>query len=374
MARLGQRTSSGWVIGHIRRVPVVFAPSWFVMAVVLGVVFAPTIARVVPGAGTLTTVLAAASVPIMLVLGVLAHELAHGMAGHAVGSTPREYVLTLWGGHTQFASDMRTPGASAVVSVAGPLANAVLAVIAWFALGWTDSAMASLLWQIAALSNAVVAVFNLLPGYPLDGGRVLEAVVWRVTGDRLAGMTAAGWGGRVVAVLVVVVGLGRPLMTGLRPTIFTVLWVALLAGYLWTSSSQAVNVALARRSAAGLDLRAIAEPALALPASAPVSAADAAGDRRVVLLDDDGRVSGLVDPSVLAQVPHAARPGTPLSAVASVLSPSSVVSQLVGPDGVAAAAEAARTSQVVVLVDGPAGVVGVLGVARLEEALRRPRR
>lgn len=374
MARLGQRTSSGWVIGHIRRVPVVFAPSWFVMAVVLGVVFAPTIARVVPGAGTLTTVLAAASVPIMLVLGVLAHELAHGMAGHAVGSTPREYVLTLWGGHTQFASDMRTPGASAVVSVAGPLANAVLAVIAWFALGWTDSAMASLLWQIAALSNAVVAVFNLLPGYPLDGGRVLEAVVWRVTGDRLAGMTAAGWGGRVVAVLVVVVGLGRPLMTGLRPTIFTVLWVALLAGYLWTSSSQAVNVALARRSAAGLDLRAIAEPALALPASAPVSAADAAGDRRVVLLDDDGRVSGLVDPSVLAQVPHAARPRTPLSAVASVLSPSSVVSQLVGPDGVAAAAEAARTSQVVVLVDGPAGVVGVLGVARLEEALRRPRR
>ncbi|WP_324652811.1 site-2 protease family protein [Georgenia sp. H159] len=374
MARLGQRTSSGWVIGHIRDVPVVFAPSWFVMAVVLGVVFAPTIARAVPGAGTLTTVLAAASVALMLVLGVLAHELAHGMAGHAVGSTPREYVLTLWGGHTQFASDMRTPGASAVVSVAGPLANAVLALVAWFALGRTDSALASLLWQIAAVSNAVVAVFNLLPGYPLDGGRVLEAVVWRVTGDRLAGMTAAGWGGRVVAVLVVVVGLGRPFMLGLRPTIFTVLWVTLLAGYLWTSSSQAVNVALARRSAAGLDLRAIAEPAVALPASATVSAVDGAGDRRIVLLDDDGRVCGIVDPSVLAQVPPSARPGTPLSAVAAVLPPSSVVTQLVGAAGVAAAAEAARTSPLVVLVDGPAGVVGVLGVARLEEALRRPRR
>ena len=374
MARLGQRTSSGWVIGHIRRVPVVFAPSWFVMAVVLGVVFAPTITRVVPGAGVVATLLAAASIPLMLLLGVLAHELAHGMAGHAVGSTPREYVLTLWGGHTQFASDMRSPGASAVVSVAGPLANAVLALVAWFALGWTDTAMASLLWQIAAVSNAVVAVFNMLPGYPLDGGRVLEAIVWRVTGDRLAGMTAAGWGGRVVAVLVVVVGLGRPLMVGLRPTIFTVLWVTLLAGYLWTSSSQAVTVARARRSAAGLDLRAIAEPALALPSAAPVSAADGTGGRRIVLLDDDGRVGGLVDPSVLAQVPPTARQATPLSAVASVLQPSSVVTQLVGAAGVAAAAEAARTSALIVLVDGPAGVVGVLDVARLEEALRSARR
>lgn len=373
MARLGQRTSSGWVIGHLRGAPVVFAPSWFLMAAALGILFAPTITRVVPDAGTVATVLAAASVPLMLMLGVLAHEIAHGLAGHAVGSPPREYVLTLWGGHTQFTADMRTPGASALVSVVGPLANAVLALLAWLALGQTDSALGSVLWQIAALSNAVVAVFNLLPGYPLDGGRILEAAVWRITGDRLTGMSAAGWGGRVVAVLVVVAGLGRPLSLGLRPTIVTVLWVALLAGYLWTSSSQAINVARARRSAAGLDLRQIAEPALTLPATAPVAAADGFAGRRVVLLDDGGRVNALVDPAILAQVPPAARSTTPLSAVASVLSPASVVTQLYGAPGVAAAAQAARTSPVLVLVDGDAGVVGLLTVARLEEALRRPR-
>src|SRR5690625_6239982 len=81
MARRGQRTSSGWVIGHFGRTPVVFAPSWFVMAVVIGAVFAPTITRVVPGSSLLTVVLAAAAVPLMLLLGVLAHELAHGLAG-----------------------------------------------------------------------------------------------------------------------------------------------------------------------------------------------------------------------------------------------------------------------------------------------------
>ena len=373
MTRLGQRTTSGWVIGRIRGVPVVFAPSWFLMAAVLGVIVAPTITRVVPDVTTTATVLAAASVPVTLMIGVLAHEIAHGLVGQAVGSPPREYVLTLWGGHTQFDADMRTPGASALVSVVGPLANAVLAGVAWYALGFTDSPLASVLWQIAALSNAAVAVFNLLPGYPLDGGRILEAAVWKVTGDRVAGLSAAGWGGRVVAVAVVVAGLGRPLALGLRPTTFTVLWVGLLAFYLWMGSSQAVNTARARRRAAGIDLRTVAQPALALPASAPVTAADAAGGRRVVLLGPGGEVAGLVDDAVLAQVPPAARATTPLSAVASVLPPTSVVTRLTGAEGVGAAAQAARTSPVVVLVDGAAGVVGVLTVDRLEEALRRTR-
>src|SRR5690606_5999851 len=90
----------------------------------------------------------------------------------------------------------------------------------------------------------------------------------------------------------------------------------------------------------------------------------------LVLLDEGGRVSGLVDPSVLSQVPPHARPTTPLSAVASVLPAESVVTELLGADGVGAAARAARTSPVVVLADGPAGIVGVLTVDRLEEALR----
>ncbi|HLV05517.1 MAG TPA: site-2 protease family protein [Actinomycetaceae bacterium] len=374
MARLGRRTASGWVIAHIRGVPVVFAPSWFVMAVVLGLVFAPVLTPLVPGAGGLAALAVAAAVPLMLLLGVLAHELAHGMAGHAVGSPPREYVLTLWGGHTQFATDMRTPGAAALVSIVGPLANAVLAVAAWLAMDAAQSVLAAVLWQIAAVSNAVVAGFNLLPGYPLDGGRVMEALVWRVTGDRLTGLAVAGWGGRVVAVLVAVGGLARPFVQGTRPSLFTVLWVALLAGYLWTSAGQAVRIARARRSAAGIDLRLLAEPAVALPAGAPVAAADAAAGRRVVLTDEAGRVCGLVDPAVLAQVPPAARAETPLSAVATVLPPTSVVTQHTGAAGVAAAAQAGRTSPVVVLADHTGVVVGVLPLQRLDEALRRSAR
>jgi len=370
MARRGQRTSSGWVIGHFGRTPVVFAPSWFVMAVVIGAVFAPTITRVVPGSSLLTVVLAAAAVPLMLLLGVLAHELAHGLAGHAVGAPPREYVLTLWGGHTQFATDMRTPGASALVSVAGPAANAVLAVGAWAVLGIVDSPLAVVLWQIAALSNGIVAAFNLLPGYPLDGGRILEAAVWKLTGDRLTGMVVAGWGGRVVAAGVVVAGLALPFLQGRRPTLFTLFWVLLLAGYLWSASGQAVKVAHARRSAARIDLRSLAEPALMLPATAPVSAAQQAAGRRVVLLDEHGQVTGLVDSSVLAQVPPGAQDSTALSAVSVALPPSSVVTSFQGADAVAAAAQVARHSPVVVLAEPGRGIIGIVHVAHLEQALR----
>ena len=371
MARVGERTPSGWVIGHIRRTPVVFAPSWFVLAVVLGVIVAPTITRVVPDVGLLTTVLAAASVPIMLLLSVLAHELCHGMAGHAVDAPPREYVLTLWGGHTQFATEMRSPGASALVSVAGPAANAGLALLAWLVLGQVTEPLAYMLWQIAALSNGIVAVFNLLPGLPLDGGRVLEAAVWKVTGNRDTGTLAAGWGGRIVVVLLAVVMLGLPFLRDQRPTILTALWVVLLGSYLWSSSSQAIHVVHARRRAAGIDLRALAEPAVAMRAATAVTALDdlALGARRVVLLDDAGQVSGLVEPSSAVQVPPHLRATTPLSAVARTLPAGSVVTVLHGAAAVAAAAQVARTAPVVVLADGAAGIVGVLTVSRLEQAL-----
>ncbi|MEE6286174.1 site-2 protease family protein [Georgenia sp. MJ173] len=371
MARLGEHTPSGWVIGHIRRTPVVFAPSWFLLAIVLGAIVAPTITRVVPDVGALTTILAAASVPLMLLLSVLAHELCHGMAGHAVGAPPREYVLTLWGGHTQFVTDMRTPGASALVSVAGPAANAVLALGAWLVLGQTTEPLAFVLWQIAALSNGVVAVFNLLPGLPLDGGRVLEAAVWKLTGNRDTGTLAAGWGGRAVVVLLAVVMLGLPLLRGGRPTIISALWVVVLGSYLWASSGQAVRLVHARRRAAGIELRALAEPAVAMPDAAPVATLDdpALAGRRVVLLDDAGRVSGLVEPSSAGQVPPDARGTTPLSAVAVALPATSVVTVLSGAAAVSAAAHAARSTPVVVLADGAAGVVGVLAIARLEQAL-----
>ncbi|MEE6273260.1 site-2 protease family protein [Georgenia wangjunii] len=379
--RWGSRAPSGWYLGRLGGTPLFLAPSWIIIAVVLGVIFYPTVAIVAPGLGPVALVAAVAVVPLMLVVSVLAHEVAHGVTGRAVGAPPAEYVLTLWGGHTQFSRELRSPGASALVSVAGPAANAVLALAAWWLLGVLDPApLGSLLLQAATLSNAVVAVFNLLPGLPLDGGRVLEALVWKVTGDRLRGTIAAGWGGRAVVVGLVVVFVLRPLLAGTSPTLTTVIWVALLGAYLWSAAGQTIVTARALRHAAGLDLRTLADPALTVRADEPLAALDAllAGRTEVpvLLVDADGRVSALVDPAAAGRVPAAARSTTPLTAVATAVPPEAVLTTLVGPRAAGAAAHAARSSRVVVLLDGERRTVSVLPVARLERALagRAPRR
>src|SRR5699024_5726247 len=137
-------------------------------------------------------------------------------AAKARGIRAREYVITLWGGHTSFGAGLRTPADSAIVSVSGPAANVFLAVIGW-GLGQATSGMTGLAVAAFTYTNAFVAVFNMLPALPMDGGKLLEAAVWRITGNRLRGTLLGGRTGQVLAVTVVVVTLGVPLLQGYRP-------------------------------------------------------------------------------------------------------------------------------------------------------------
>lgn len=370
-ARWGTRTPGGWIVGRVRGVPVILAPSWFLVALVLGGL-AGVLVNQVLAPGPLTIAVAAVSLPLLLLASVLVHELAHGAVGHAVGSPPREYVLTLWGGHTQFGQEMRGPGASVLVSVAGPAANAVLAAIAWAAATVATGDLAEWLLTIAAVTNALVAVFNLLPGHPLDGGRVLEAVVWRLTGDISKGRTASAWGGRIVAVGVVLYFFGRPVLQGQPPRMVTVVWVVLLAGHLWQGASQALRSNRARQAAAHVDLRSLAVPAVAVPADRTAGWLEAAptGGAAVVLCAADGP-RGILDPAALAAVPPQARAHTPLMALATVVSPQAVVRRLHGADAVADVALLARAGHRRIVLVADQQVVGLLDVARLEAALAR---
>lgn len=363
----------GWVVARLRGVPIVLAPSWLLIAVALGIVVAPTFAQVLPAASVATVGLTAALVPIMLLLSVLAHEIGHGLAGHAVGVPPQRYVLTLWGGHTQFHEAMRTPGAAALVALAGPAANVLIALVTWLALvvgpAPREAPVVFLLLQVAMVSNAIVAGFNLLPGLPMDGGQALEALIWRVTGNRERGMLIAGWGGRAVVVGLVALTLVWPVTQGAQPRIFTVVWVVLLGAYLWAGASRSIATVYARRQVADLDLRTLAEPVIVLPRETSIAEAPSHASY-IALLDTEGQPLLLVDSRARRMVPPEAWPTTALAAIAEAVPPQAVISQWHGPRGVAEAARAARFSHLIVLSEH-GRPIGVLPVPRLEQALRR---
>jgi Zn-dependent protease len=327
-----------------------------------------------PSLGSVATILAAAAFPVLLAVSVLLHELGHGLTARRLGIPVTEYVVTLWGGHTQFDRELRSPGASAAVAVAGPGVNAAIAVASWAAAGHA-SGVPGLLLEASWIANGFVAAFNLLPGLPLDGGRVLEALVWRLSRDRALGTLVAGWAGRVLAVGVVVLGLGRPLAQGRQPTLVTAIVVLVIAGFLWVGAGRSITSGRIRRAARDLDLRALAAPAATLPPWASVADLDlVAAGTAVVVVDDGGAPVALVDPEAAGAVPGPARATTPLAAVAAAVAPVSVVRDLHGMAAIQAMTAALHAGPAAVLVgDAGAGprVLGVVLVASVARALAR---
>jgi Zn-dependent protease len=375
----GPRTK-GWVIGRVAGAPVILTPSWFVAAVVLTVLFVPTVQNLAPRLGNEVYLVSFAFV-LLLFVSVFLHEVAHALVARARGQHVTELAVTLWGGHTAYSGTSARPLDGFLISVVGPLTNLALAVVSWLAFQAMDTfSVPALLLYAGAFSNAFVGFFNLLPGLPLDGGQILESAVWAATGSRTTGTVAAGWVGRVVAVGVVAWALLWPLAVGREPSLWTVAWSALIGAFLWSGAGQAIAAGRTREAVSGLSVRGLARPAVAVPSSASVGAVGRAvalsGGPHVlaVLVDASGAPTGYVDPAAAAAVPPEAAETTPVGAVAVPLPAGATVdAHLAGADMLAALSDAGRAASVVVVTDG-GRVVGVLEVARVVGALRDARR
>ena len=363
----GRVQHNGWVVGRVVGAPVVVELSTVVGALILAAVFYPGAAGLGPGA-----VFVAVAFVVFLFASILLHELAHGLVGRALGHRPRAFTLTLWGGHTTFQDEPATPGRAALVAAAGPTTN--LLVGAAFLSGLTllaDHPLAAWVVFYAAWINLVLGVFNLIPGLPLDGGRVLEALVWKATGRRSTGTFAAGWAGRVVAVGIVVVALGLPYLHGDRPRIWSVLWVLIIAWMLWTGATAALRYVRHTAALGTLSLDTIGHRAVGVVADTTLEQADHAqrnaGAQVVVVLDDDGHPHAIVDPKAAASVPGQLSAITPVSAVTVPVPEHAVVdARTSGAELVAAFAHA--KASVLVLTDA-GRVVGVITAAALSQAM-----
>ena len=355
--------------------PIIVAPSWVLAAVVLTVFIAPSVRRWLGGDLGVRNYVVALGFVLLLFGSVLVHELAHGLMAKARGQQPREFVLTLWGGHTSFGGVSPTPLTSILVAIVGPIANLVLAGV--FALlaarVGTDSVGGLLLWS-GAVSNGFLGVFNLIPGLPLDGGWVLEAAVWGVTKDRHNGTVVAGWAGRVVAVAVLAWALFFPLMNGGRPDLANVMWSALIGAFLWSGASAAVRGGRTQKAVQQITLASIGRPAVGVGHTDSIAQAGAvaaaAGADEVVILSPDGRPAAYVDRAAAASVPAEAAGTTPVTAVSIPLPVGAFVDgRLEGPELVGAVGKATQRSPVAAaVIDGK--VVGLIRAMDVVAAIR----
>lgn len=319
----------GIPLGRIVGIPVVLAWSWFIIAAFVVIVFGPQVADLYPGLG-IGAYGVALAYAVLLAVSVLIHELAHALSARRFGWPTTRIVLNLWGGHTQFENFAASPGRSLVVALAGPAANFVLALAGWGAiLLLQPTGVTNLLANILVWANFLVAAFNVLPGLPLDGGRIVESAVWRATGSQEKGTVAAGWTGRLIAVGLIAVVVLVPLLTGSQPSPVTVIVAVVMGGFLWLGASSAIANAKMRLRLPEVSAGRLKQPAVGVLAGTSVQQvkrllADRPGVD-VVLTSPNGLPEAVVDRDALTAVPDSQAETTPANAVARALAPGAYV-------------------------------------------------
>lgn len=312
----------GIPLGRIFGVPVILAYSWFIIAAFTVIAYGPVLARSNPALGTSAYIVAFAYA-VLLLISVLVHELAHALTAKIYGWPTEKIVLNLWGGHTQFESFTASPGRSVLVALAGPAANFVLAGGAWLVLANASlGSVAEILINIFMWANFLIGVFNVLPGLPLDGGRMVESAVWKATGSQAKGTIAAGWGGRIIVVGIAYWFLLRPFLAGDDPDLALVMITVLVGSFLWLGASASIQQGQFRGRLPGVTAAGLSTPAIGLPATASVQdalAGSAGGTVGVVVCGADGRPEGVVQPAALQSVPVEAAAATPITAVSFAL-------------------------------------------------------
>jgi len=324
--------------------------------------------------GTGTALAYAVWLVVGILLAVLGHEAAHALAARLLGFRVHRIVATLWGGHTAYDGTGQTPARSAVVAVGGPVANFALAglgAVATATLPWPASEFA----RSFTLLNLLLGGFNLLPGLPLDGGQLVQSLVWWVSGRRDLGLVVAGWCGRVLAVGVVLWYVAVPLAQGRTDDLFG-LGLALVMGWiLWSGAGAALQRAPLERLLLRVRPEDILDPVVVLPVLTPVR--DLAGEMRRVVARDERGIPSLVLPAPSASTPDPATlpPDTRLSSLVVRLPDECVVELAPGADAEPVLRAMALTGWNLVVVTSGGGVRGLVTSERLnavaESALGR---
>ena len=340
--------------------------------------------------------IAGVAAAVCLFVSVLVHELAHSLVARARGIPVRNITLFIFGGVSSLEEEARRPAAEFAMAIVGPVTSLVLAAVLWMAFvlmqpgvglsgffhfgGWLpqESLWAAAVYYLA-LINGLLAAFNLVPGFPLDGGRVLRSVLWAASGNLVRSTTIAarvgwllGWGFIVFGIFQVAVP-PHDFLGGV--------WIALVGWFLSSAADASRRDIAQRQYLAGARVRDAMDPGQA-SVSAETSVAEVVEGilsqqyRTAVPVCRDGRPLGVV---TIADVRRLPRDRWVMTPVAEIIGRQPMVT--VGPDDDLAAAAGSLARQdvthAVVVADGQCvgllsrdGIVRYLQLARELRVLR----
>lgn len=289
--------SARWKIATIRGIPLYLASSFVWIALLYTYSLFLRFSQGVVILDDTAALLLALFSAVLFFGSILAHELAHAGVARAFDLPVAGITLLFWGGATETKADLKGPKGEFLVSAAGPVASLLVGGLFWVisrGLAGVSPPFAEA-FRYVGYVNVLLAGLNAIPGYPLDGGRVLQSAVWAVTNDRALGTRVAGWAGMIVGVGFGAYGL--TLFSG--PNTLGGVWFLFLA-WILISTARGTETRLRLRTelAKGRARDAMRPPPAAVPAE--MSLADVLRDYLRGREDDsfpvveDGRVIGTI--------------------------------------------------------------------------------
>jgi len=355
----------GIIVARPFGIPVYVSPYWFIIAGIFIIIYANDLSYTLQGG---TRYVVAAAFVVLLYASVLVHELSHSVVARGFGLPVRRILLYPLGGVSEIEREAPTPGREFAVAAAGPALSLVLGGVGWgLAQALPDGVTGVIIRQLM-VANFIVGVFNLLPGLPLDGGRMLRAVVWKLTGKPGTATIAAAWVGRGLAVALLVIPFFSGRLAG--GNLVSTLWVVVIAVFMWTGASQSIKATRFRERLPALQARRLVRRAVSVPASTPLAEAirqaDESNARAVVVVDHESKPIAIVSEAAVTATPPQRRPWVETGSLARSIEPSMVLSADLSGMALLDAIRRAPASEYL-LVEPTGQVAGVLAVRDLDQ-------
>lgn len=359
-------------VGRIAGIPIGLNYSWLVIfglvTFTLGQYVFPAL---YPDWSTAVNWAVGVATSVLFFLCLLTHEVAHSLVALKKGVPVKSITLFVFGAAARIAREPPSAGAELLMAAAGPLTSLVLAGV--FALIWVASRNA--LEPLAAIGfylswlNLAVAAFNMMPGFPLDGGRVLRSIIWRRSGNYMKATRIGAWSGRIFGYLLI----GGGIALGALYYWVSGIWLVLIGAFLAIAAAASYRQAMLRESIKGItaaslmtgDCQTVAGE---LTVQALVEGHISPGDKRCLLVGEPGTVRGVITGQDVKRVPKRRRTNTRVSEAMTPVGRIGVVQP--GDDGSTVAERMMEGAAGLLLVVSDGALVGVIERERLFELAR----